>query len=111
MKGDLMNVNLRRTSRGTLVLALAVAVSLPGCGKKGSLEKAGAAADKAIEKARDATAEAAKSVGAAAEKAADATKEAARTVGAAAEKAATKTTEAVKAGGAAAEKAASGVKK
>ena len=84
-----MNVNFRRVMGGTLALALASVVALSGCGKgeTHSMEKAGAAADKAIDKAKDATAEAAKSVGAAAEKAADKTSEAAKDVAASAAKA------------------------
>ena len=81
-----MKLEAGRSFGGALTLVVAsvlVASSLVGCGKteeKGTMERAGAAADKAVEKARDATVEAAKSFGAAAEKAADkavdATKEA-----------------------------------
>jgi hypothetical protein len=108
-----MNVNFRRALGGTLAFALAATLGLAGCAKseKPSLEKAGAAADKAIEKAKDATAEAAKSVGAAAEKAADAAaasaSQAGAAVGAAAEKAADKTVEAAKDAAASAAKATS----
>jgi hypothetical protein len=106
-----MNVNFRRALGGMLALTLVSAISLSGCAKKGSLEKAGAAADKAIENAKDATATAAKSVGAAAEKAMDSAaasaSQAGAAVGAAAEKAADKTAEAAKDAAASAAKATS----
>jgi hypothetical protein len=97
-----MNVNFRRVMGGALALAVASVIALSGCGKgeTHSMEKAGAAADKAIDKAKDATATAAKSVGAAAEKAMDSAaasaSQAGAAVGAAAEKAADKTAEAAK---------------
>ncbi len=91
LKEGSMNVSFRRALGGALAVALVSAWVPLGLPKKGSLEKAGAAADKAIEKAKDAAAETAKSYGAAAEKAMDkavvATKDAA-------DKAATATKEA-----------------
>jgi hypothetical protein len=91
-----MNSNRRHVPGGTLALVLTSAIALSGCGKNEthSLEKAGAAADKAIEKAKDATAEAAKSVSEAAEKAKDSAAAAATSVSQAADKAVDATREA-----------------
>ena len=86
-----MKLTIGRSFGGALALAVASVLILGGCAKteeKGPMEKAGAAADKAVEKVKDATVDAAKTVGTAAaaagstaaaavDKAADATKEAA----------------------------------
>lgn len=89
-----MKVTMGRSFGGALVLAAAsvlVVSSFVGCAKpeeKGTFEKAGAAADKAIGKVKDASAEAAKSVSEAAEKAKDAAAAAAKDAAAGAAKAA-----------------------
>ncbi len=64
-----MTVKHGRARVGALAFALASTIAFPGCGKQEShsLEKAGAEADKAIEKAKEAGAEAAKSMSEAAE--------------------------------------------
>ena len=82
---------MTRSFGRTLALVAASLLVIGGCGKneeKGPMEKAGAAADKAIEKVKDASKDAARSVSEAADKAKDAAATAAASVGAAAEKAA-----------------------
>ena len=90
-----MKLTMGRSFGGALALAAAsvLVVSsfvLGGCAKteeKGPMEKAGAAADRAVEKVKDASAEAAKSMSVAADKAKDAAATAAAAIDKAADKA------------------------